>query len=151
MARSNRLTKEEIRHDQFVESTLKSYGFIKDNLKTIIIIVVAVTLGVAAVRAYQSHQQSQHANASAAFSQAFEKYKEAEENWLTTEKTDDADQQLQTAGSEFQEVFQKYPGTVFADKARYNYAKTLFLLEDYQGARTPISISPTKTRARRVK
>ena len=136
MARSNRLTKEEIRHDQFVESTLKSYGFIKDNLKTIIIIVVAVTLGVAGVRAYQSHQHSQHANASAAFSQAFEKYKEAEENWFTTEKTDDANEQFRTAGSEFQEVFQKYPGTVFADKARYNYAKTLFLLEDYQGART---------------
>ena len=136
MARSNRLTKEEIRHDQFVESTLKSYGFIKDNLKTIIIIVVAVTLGVAGVRGYQNHQQTQHANASAAFSQAFEKYKDAEENWLTTEKTDDAHEQFKTAGSEFQEVFQKYPGTLFADKARYNYAKTLFLLEDYQGARS---------------
>ncbi len=136
MARSNRLTKEEIRHDRFVESTLKSYGFIRDNLKTILIIVVVVILGVAGVRAYQNHQQTQHANASAAFNQALKKYKEAEENWLTTEKADDAHEQLKTTGSEFQEVFQKYPGTLFADKARYNYAKTLFFLEDYQGART---------------
>lgn len=136
MARSNRLTKEEIRQDQFVESTLKSYGFIRDNLKTILIVVVVVTLGVAGVRGYQSHQQTQHANASAAFSQALEKYKGAEEDWLTTEKADEAREQFKTASSEFQEVFQKYPGTLFADKARYNYAKTLFFLEDYQGART---------------
>ena len=144
MARSNRLTKEEIKHDQFVESTLKSYGFIRDNLKTIVIIVVVVTLGVAGVRGYQSHQQTQHANASAAFSQAIEKYKEAEESWLSIEKADDAREQFKKAGSEFQEVFQKYPGTYFADKARYNYAKTLFFLEDYQGARTQFQSLVTK-------
>ena len=136
MARSNRLTKEEIRHDQFVESTLKSYGFIRDNLKTIAIIVVVVTLGVAGVRAYQSHQQTQYANASVAFTQALKTYQEAEKNWGDTEKVDDAREQFKTAGSEFKEVFQKYSGTLFADKARYNYAKTLYLLEDYQGART---------------
>ena len=136
MARSNRLTKEEIRHDQFVESTLKSYGFIKDHLKTILIAVIVITIGVAAVGAYQNHQQTQRVNASAAFKQALEKYQEAEESWLSGEKVDDAGDQFKTAGAEFQEVFQKYPDTVFADKARYNYAKTLYYLEDYQGART---------------
>ena len=136
MARSNRLTKEEIRHDQFVESTLKSYGFIKDNLKTIIIAVIIVTLVVAGVRLYQNHQQTQRALASAAFTQALKTYQEAEKNWVDAEKADDAREQFKTAGSEFQEVFQKYSGTLFADKARYNYAKTLYFLEDYQGART---------------
>ena len=136
MAQSNRLSKQEIKHDQFVESTLKSYGFIKENLKTIIIAVVVVIIGVAGVAAYQNHQQTQQANASAAFNQALKKYQEAEENWLDAEKLDDAREQFKTAGSEFQEVFQKYSGTLFADKARYNYAKTLYWLEDYQGART---------------
>ena len=136
MARSNRLTKEEIRHDQFVESTLKSFGFIRDNLKTIVIAVVVVTLGVAAVRAYQNHQQTRRANASAAFNQALKEFQAAEENWLNVEKVDDAREQFKAIGTEFQEVFQKYSGTLFADKARYNYAKTLYYLEDYQGART---------------
>ena len=136
MARSNRLTKEEIRHDQFVESTLKSYGFIKDNLKTIIIAVVVVTLAVVVGVLYQNHQQTQRAHASAAFTQALKTFQEAEKNWVDTEKADDAREQFKTAGSEFQEVFQKYSGTLFADKARYNYAKTLYYLEDYPGART---------------
>lgn len=136
MARSNRLSKEEIRHDQFVESTLKSYGFIKDNLKTIIIAVVIVTLVVAVVRVYQNHQQTQRDSASAAFTEALKTYQEAEKNWVDTEKADDAREQFKTAGSKFQEVFQKYSGTLFADKARYNYAKTLYFLEDFQGART---------------
>ena len=136
MARSNRLSKEEIRHDQFVESTLKSYGFIRDNLKTIIIAAVIVTLVVAVVRVYQNHQQTQRDSASAAFTQALKTYQEAEKNWVDTEKADDAREQFKTAGSKFQEVFQKYSGTLVADKARYNYAKTLYFLEDYQGART---------------
>lgn len=136
MAQSNRLTKKEIRHDQFVESTLKSYGFIRENLKTILIVAVVVVVGVAGVAAYQNHQHTQRANASAAFNQALKKYQEAEESWLDAAKTDDAREQFKAAGSEFQEVFQKYSGTLFADKARYNYAKTLYYLEDYQGART---------------
>ena len=136
MAQSNRLTKEEIRRDQFVESTLKSYGFIRENLKAILIAAVVVVVGVAGVAAYQNHQQTQRANASAAFSGALKTYQEAEKNWLDTEKTAEAQEQFKTAGSEFQEVFQKYSGTLFADKARYQYAKTLYLLEDYHGART---------------
>ncbi|MDE0301306.1 MAG: tetratricopeptide repeat protein [Candidatus Poribacteria bacterium] len=136
MGRSNRLTKEEIKHDQFVESTLKSYGFIRDNLKTIVIIAVVVTLGAAGLRGYRSHQQTRHAKASAAFNQALKIFQEAENNWLNAEKADDAIVQFKTAGTDFQEVFQQYSGTVFADKARYNYAKTLYFLEDYQAART---------------
>ena len=136
MAQSKRLTKEEIKHDQFIESTLKSYAFLKENLKSIIIAVAVVILGVAGVWAYQDHQQTQRADASAAFNGALEKYQEAEESWLDAEKVDESRAQLQAATTQFQEVFQKYSGTPFADKARYNYAKTLYQLEDYQGART---------------
>lgn len=136
MARSNRLTKEEIKHDQFIESTLKSYTFLKDNLKSIIIAVAVVIIAIAVVWAYQNRQQTQRADASSAFNRALEKHQEAEESWLDAEKVDEIREQLQAAGAQFQEVFQKYSRTPFADKARYNYAKTLYHLEDYQGART---------------
>ena len=100
-----------------------------------------VTLSHASVRtaysrAYQNHQQTRRANASAAFNQALKEFQAAEENWVNVEKVDDACEQFKATGTEFQEVFQKYSGTLFADKVRYNYAKTLYYLEDYQGART---------------
>ena len=49
MSQDRRLTKEDIKSDQFVDSTLQVYEFLKENLKSIIIgatIVILVVGGI---------------------------------------------------------------------------------------------------------
>ncbi len=136
MGQNNRLTKEEIKRDRFIESTLKASAFLKSNRKSILVALAVVIIGVAIVWGVQDFQRRQRTQAAADFNQALEKYQAVEENRLDIEKVDESLEQLRVVGAQFKEVFQKYPGTSFADKARYNYAKTLYYLEDYPGART---------------
>ena len=134
MAQSKRLTKKEIKQDRFIETTFKSYEFLQENLKTIIISFVIVVVLVGGVTIYRQYQRNERAEASLAFAQAVEKFQEAENNWLDPEKAGVSKEQFQAAGAKFQTVFQKYSGTLYADKARYNYAETLYYQGDYSGA-----------------
>ena len=134
MAQSKRLTKKEIKQDRFVETTFKSYEFLEENLKAIIIGVVVVIVIVGGVVVYRQYQRNERADASLAFAQAAKKYQEAESSRLDPEKSGTSQEQYQAAGAKFQTVFQKYSGTLFADKARYNYAETLYYQGDYSGA-----------------
>ena len=47
MARDQRLTKEEIQEDKFIEGLLTTYQFLKEHLRTIIIVVGIVLIAVA--------------------------------------------------------------------------------------------------------
>jgi tetratricopeptide (TPR) repeat protein len=134
MDQSKRLTKEEIKNDQFVEVTLQVYEFFKANLRPIIIGVAVVILVVGGFAFYQQQQQSTRAEAFLKYTQAVEKYQEAESNWLDAEKAETSG--FQAVETQFQTIFQRYPGTPVADKARYNYAKTLYYQGDYDGAIT---------------
>lgn len=134
MAQGNRLTKEEIERDQFVETVLKSYNFLKTYLKLIIIAVAVVVVLVAGISIYSQEQQETRAEASLDFAKAIEKYQEAEDSWLDHEKLETSGEQFQTGGEAFQTIFQKYSGTPFADRARYNYARTLYYQGDYGSA-----------------
>lgn len=134
MAQGNRLTKEDIKRDQFVESVLKSYNFLKTHSKIIIIAAAGVVVLVAGISIYWQEQQKTRAEASLAFAQAIEKYQEAEDSWLDLEKVETSGEQFQAGGEAFQTIFQKYSGTPFADKARYNYARTLYYQGDYERA-----------------
>jgi tetratricopeptide (TPR) repeat protein len=134
MAQSNRPTKEEIKHDQFVETVLRSYDFLKTNLKFIIIVAAIVVLGVGGASVYQNNQQKTRAEAYLAFAEALEKYQEAEDTWLDSEKVETSSEQFQVGGEQFRTIFQEYSDTPFADKAQYNYGKTLYYQGDYEGA-----------------
>ena len=57
MAQGNRLTKEEIKRDQFVESVLNVYNFLKTHLKFIIIAAAVVVVLVAGFSIYSQEQQ----------------------------------------------------------------------------------------------
>ena len=133
MNQGRRLTKEDIKSDQFVDSTLQVYEFLKTNLKSIIISVAIVILVVGGFAFYQHQQQTARAEAFLKYTEAIEKYQEVESEWLDTGGTE---KPFDTATTQLQAIFQKYPGTSVADKARYNYAKARYYEEDYDGAIT---------------
>ena len=147
MARNNRLTKEEIQQDKFIELVLQSYAFLKDNVIAISISVAVVIVGTIGYVVYHQSSENKRAEAAAKFSEATETYQEAETNFLDTAappETDDTPEEedvevpqnnFQDAGEKLQSVFEKYPNTAVADKARYNYAKTLYWEGNYAAAR----------------
>ncbi len=134
MAQSKRLTKEEVKSDQFVEAILNGYDFLKANLKRIIIGVAIIILVVGGFAVYQQQQQRDRAEAFLKYTQAIEKYQEAESNWLDADQTETSGEQFQAAATQFQAIFQRFPGTPIVDKARYNYAKTLYYQGNYDSA-----------------
>ncbi len=136
MARNQRLTKEEIQEDKFIEAVMHVYAFLKDNLRTIIIVVGVVLVAVAGYAAYHQNQESRRTNASLALRQATEAYQNAENSLFDPEKLAESEELLKTAQSELTAVFEKYPNTAFADKARYQYASTLYYQGNYAEART---------------
>ena len=135
MARNERLTKEEIQEDKFIEGILKAYMLLRKNLRTIVIIVGVILVAVAGYAAYYQNQETRRAEATVAFRQATEAYQTAEESIFDTEKLAESEESLKTAQTQLQEVFDKHPDTTFSDKARYQYAKTLYYQQSYPEAR----------------
>ena len=131
MDQGRRLTKEDVKSDQFVDSTLQVYEFLKTNLKSIIIGATIVILVVGGFAFYQHQQQTARAEAFLKYTEAIEKYQEAESDWFDADETE---KPFETATTQLQAIFQKYPETSVADKARYNYAKALYYEGDYDGA-----------------
>ena len=136
MARNKRLTKQEIQEDKFIEGLLKTYAFLKTNLQTIIVAAVVVLVAVAGYAAYYLNQESQRAEAALALRQATQAYQEAEESLFDAEKLAESEALLETAQTQLKAVFEKYANTTFADKARYQYANTLYYQGNYPEART---------------
>lgn len=136
MAQSNRLTKEEIKQDKFVDVVLQSYAFLQDNLRALIIVAGVVIVAVGGYAAYHQNQESRRAEAAAALNQATEAYQTAEESLFDSARLAEGEEALKTVQPQLQAVFQQHPNTAFADKARYQYAKTLYYQGDYAGART---------------
>ena len=136
MGQNRRPTKEEIQEDKFIEGILKVYAFLKENLRTIIVIVGIVVVAVAGYAAYYQNQESRRASAAIALREATEAYGTASESLFDAEKLGESEESLKTAQMQLQEVLEKHPNTVFADKARYQYASTLYYQGNYAEART---------------
>ena len=136
MARNERLTKEEIQEDKFIEGVLKTYAFLRENLRTIVIIVGVILVAVVGYAAYYQNQENLRTEAAVELRQANEAYQAAEDSLFDTEKLAESEESLKTAQTQLQEVFEKYPNTSFSDKARYQYAKTLYYQRNYPEARS---------------
>ncbi len=136
MARNERLTKEEIQEDKFIEGVLKAYAFLRENLRTIVIIVGVILVAVVGYAAYYQNQENLRTEAAVELRQANEAYQTAEDSLFDTEKLAESEESLKTAQTQLQEVFEKYPNTSFSDKARYQYAKTLYYQRNYPEARS---------------
>ncbi len=147
MSQNKRLTKEEIQQDKFIELVLQSYAFLKENVIAISISVAVIIVGIVGYVAYHQNSESKRAEAAAKFNEAAQTYQEAETNFLDTtappesetpseeEDAEESQTNFQDAGEKLQSVFEKYPNTAVADKARYNYAKTLYWKGNYDAAR----------------
>ncbi|MCE2414651.1 tetratricopeptide repeat protein [Candidatus Poribacteria bacterium] len=136
MARDQRLTKEEIQEDKFIEGLLKIYQFLKENLRTIVIAVGVVIIAVAGYAAYYQNQKNSRAEATMALREATETYRTTEESLFDADKLAESEESLPTAQTQLQQVFEKYPNTAFADKARYQYASSLYYQGNYAEARS---------------
>ncbi|MXV85103.1 tetratricopeptide repeat protein [Candidatus Poribacteria bacterium] len=136
MARDQRLTKEEIQEDKFIEGLLTTYQFLKENLRTIIIVVGIVLIAVAGYAAYYQNQENRRAEATIALRDATETYRTAEESLFDAEKLAESEESLASAQTQLQQVFEKYPNTAFADQARYQYASSLYYQGNYAEARS---------------
>ena len=144
MSQNRRIMNEEIKQeDKFIDLVLACYSFIKDNAKLITIVSAVVIVGVVGYIVYNQNQENTYAKASAHFSEAITTYKDAEKDFLdTSAPTDETENEEEIEKPTFPEAeeklkafFQKYPNTVFADKARYQYAKSLYYQEKYPEAR----------------
>lgn len=146
MAQNTRLNKDEIQEDKFIELVLQCYTFLKNNVITISIAIAIIIVGTVGYLVYTQNQERIYAEASANFTNATETYKEAETNFLDVsapnENEDDSDDEAKTekvtfqnAEEKLQSIFEKYPNTHLADKARYNYAKSLYYQGKYSEAR----------------
>ena len=142
MARNTRLTKEEIQEDKFIEFILQCYAFLKNNARIISVTVAIAIVGVVSFLVYTQNQEKKQAEAAANFTNATAIYKEAEKNFLDvsapSESEDEATPEkatFQDAEEKLQIIFEKYSNTALADKARFNYAKSLYYQGKYQEAR----------------
>ena len=144
MSQNRRIMNEEIKQeDKFIDLVLACYSFIKDNAKLIIIVTAVVIVGVVGYIVINQNQENTYAKASAHYSEAITTYKDAEKDFLDTsaptDETENGEENKKTTFPEAEEklnhFIQKYPNTVFADKARYQYAKSLYYQEKYPEAR----------------
>ncbi len=135
MARDQRLTKEEIQEDKFIEGLLKTYQFLKENLRTIVIVVGVVLVAIAGYAAYYQNQESRRTEATIVLREATEAYRTAEQSLFDADKLAESEESLTTSQTQLQQVFEKYPNTAFADKARYQYASSLYYQGNYAEAR----------------
>lgn len=146
MSQNKRLTKEEIQEDKFIDFVLACYTFLKDNIRVITIVVAVVVVGVVGYIGFKQNQESAYAEASAQYSDALTTFQEAEKKFLDvsvpTETEDETDGEeepdeitFEQADEKLKIIFDKYPKTGFADKARYQYAKSLYYQEQYSDAR----------------
>ena len=142
----NKLTKEEIKEDKFINFVLQCYTSLKDNVRTISIALAVVIVGVVAYIVYTHNQETKDAEAAVSLIDAVEVYKEAESNFLDvsspSETEEDTEDEASTEKATFQDaeekfklIFEKYQNTALADKARYDYAKTLYYQAKYPEAR----------------
>ena len=108
MSQNKRLTKEEIQEDKFIDFVLQCYAFLKDNVRTIIIVLALVIVGVFAYIAYSQNKERKHVEASANYADASEVYKEAEKNYLDlstpAENQDDNEDEADTEKTTFQDA-----------------------------------------------
>ena len=146
MAKNKRLTKEEIQEDKFINLVLQCYGFLKDNVRSIIITLAVGIVAVAAYTIYTQNQEKEYAEASANFNEVREVSQEAETNFFDTtvkdQSEDDSENSEEVEKVTFQDseeklksFFEKYPNVTFTDKARFNYAKNLYYQGKYPEAR----------------
>ena len=135
MARNQRLTKEEIQEDKFIEGLLTAYAFLKENLQTIIIAGVVILVAVGGYAAYYQNRENRRAEATLALREATEAYQKAEESLFDAEKLEGSEELLKTAQTQLKAIFEKHANTTLADKARYQYAKTLYYQGSYAEAR----------------
>ncbi|MCG9129004.1 tetratricopeptide repeat protein [Candidatus Poribacteria bacterium] len=149
MSQKRRIMNEEIKQeDKFIDLVLTCYSFIKDNAKIITIVTAVVIVGVVGYIVYNQNQESTYAMASAHYSEAITTFKDAEKDFLdTSSPTEETENEEDTKQPTFpeaevklKEFFQKYPNTVFADKARYQYAKSLYFQEKYPEARNEFQV-----------
>lgn len=134
MAQGKRLTKEEIEKDQFTEIVLSMYDFLQKNAKPILTGAVIVIVVIGGFVLYQQQQKRDRAEIFLKYTQAVEKYQEVENDWLDPEKSETSREHFQAVGTQFQTILQTSSGISIGDKARFNYAKTLYYQEDYNGA-----------------
>lgn len=135
MAQNQRLTKEELKEDKFIEGVLKVYTFLRENLRTIVISVGVILVAVAGYAAYYQNQESRRVEGAVALREATEAYQTAEASLFDAEKLAESEESLKTAEPQLREVFEEYPNTTFSDKARYQYAKILYYQGNYPEAR----------------
>ena len=149
MSQKRRIMNEEIKQeDKFIDLVFTCYTFIKDNAKIITIVTSVVIAVVVGYFLYNQNQENTYAKASAHYSEVITTYKDAEKDFLdTAAPTEDTEDEEKTekptfpvAEGKLKTFFQKYPNTVFADKARYQYAKSLYFQEKYSEARNEFQV-----------
>ncbi|RKU25984.1 hypothetical protein C6497_14455 [Candidatus Poribacteria bacterium] len=149
MSQKRRIMNEEIKQeDKFIDLVLGCYSFIKDNAKIITIVTAVVIVAVVGYMVYDQNQKTTYAKASAHYSEAITTYKDAEKDFLdTSEPTNETENEDETEKTTFLEAeeklkafIQKYPNTIFADKAQYQYAKCLYYQEKYPEARNEFQV-----------
>ena len=148
MARSEKITRKELKEDKFVTLILEFYEFSKKNLQNIIILVGIVIVIIAAFFIYYHNRQQKEASASIAMEEAIEVFGEAEDAWADQEKAsiDQEETKQEESSSDYKDKYEKAKasfddiiklpgGSNYADKALYYSAKASYQIGEYDQAR----------------
>jgi len=147
MARSEKITKQELKGDRFVTLTLEFYEFLKKNLQKIIISVGIIIVIIAAFSIYYHNKQQKEAAASIAMEKAINVFEEAENAWTDQnqvandeeetdpeESSNEDENKYEEARASFDDIINHYGDSHYADKALYYSAKASYQIGEYDQA-----------------
>ncbi|HIE29497.1 TPA: tetratricopeptide repeat protein [Candidatus Poribacteria bacterium] len=140
MARSEKITKKELKEDRFVTLTLELYEFLKNNVKTIMISVGIVIIIIAAFSIYYNNKREKEAAASMAMEKAIKLFEEAEDAWSDQEETSQEESsdaykdKYEDGKGKFDDIIKRYGSSNYADKALYYSAKASYQIGEYDQA-----------------
>jgi len=147
MARSEKITKQELKEDRFVTLILEFYEFLKKNVKNIIISVGVVIVIIAASSIYYHNRQQKEVAASVAMEEAIKLFEEAETAWTDQSKSSNDQEETKQeesspeykdkygeAKASFDEIIERYSSSNYVDKALYYSAKASYQIGEYDQA-----------------
>ncbi|MCB2154027.1 tetratricopeptide repeat protein [bacterium] len=112
-----KISKEELQHDEIMETSEKTIRWIKENLTAVLIGIAVFVVAYSAITYYKSSKQNTLVAANDALTAAMDNYQKAVygTEWASAERT----QQLTAVAEKAQEVEDQYSGTPIARQALF--------------------------------
>ena len=123
-----KITKEELKHDEFIDATDKFFLWLKNNFNLILVVLIVVFAVVAGRQVLKQRSDNAAAGASAIYGTAIADYNEAlaKTDWGTLER----EQALSGLMAQVRQLEEEYPGSYLAAEGLYLLGSAYFSTGD---------------------